>query len=394
MFKFWLVLALLSFNLTAVEIAPLFKAKMLGLSSSEFEEKHFAGFKWSDENRTTARSRSQTFEGQKLVETLAKFQNHKLVSLTAYLWTRGDSKGSLSEKEFKSRFKSYYFLVKKSCGGKAGELKRRQGLSGNKAYSWKLASHTVQLIASSVKKPFKAEYFALQMSSVSKKNRKDRKSLKTGLVKKRNGDVYVNGIPMIDQGSKGYCVCATTARVLNYYGRSATMHEIAKMAGGDPDSGTSIEDMVKSIKKIKTKLRIKLDHIKVKNMMPKIYNKYYKTKYPLDIYRFYHEYEYHDDILDILPDKTSSLRYFMRDVKRSIDKGIPIAWTMLVGIHAEKGVLAGSKVGGHMRLIIGYNEKTKEILYSDSWGPGHEVKRWPLKAAYSVTTNLIQIIPR
>ena len=28
-----------------------------------------------------------------------------------------------------------------------------------------------------------------------------------------------------------------------------------------------------------------------------------------------------------------------------------------------------------MRMIIGYNDKTKAILFSDSWGAGHELKQ-------------------
>ncbi|NJK44508.1 MAG: ABC transporter permease [Pleurocapsa sp. SU_196_0] len=35
--------------------------------------------------------------------------------------------------------------------------------------------------------------------------------------------------------------------------------------------------------------------------------------------------------------------------------------------------------GGHMRLIIGYNTKTGQLLFSDSWGAGHELKRIKLE---------------
>jgi hypothetical protein len=46
-----------------------------------------------------------------------------------------------------------------------------------------------------------------------------------------------------------------------------------------------------------------------------------------------------------------------------------------------------------MRLIIGYNDKTGEILYSDSWGAGHELKRMPLAQAVSMTTGLTTLEP-
>ena len=42
-------------------------------------------------------------------------------------------------------------------------------------------------------------------------------------------------------------------------------------------------------------------------------------------------------------------------------------------------------VGGHMRLIIGYNSIANEVLYSDSWGLGHEEKRMSLDDAWTMT---------
>jgi hypothetical protein len=46
-----------------------------------------------------------------------------------------------------------------------------------------------------------------------------------------------------------------------------------------------------------------------------------------------------------------------------------------------------------MRLIIGYNLKTREILYSDSWGAGHELKRMALDDAWAITTGLATVEP-
>ena len=52
-------------------------------------------------------------------------------------------------------------------------------------------------------------------------------------------------------------------------------------------------------------------------------------------------------------------------------------WSVLVGRVKEKPPVQGA--GGHMRLIIGYNDKTSELLYSDSWGRGHESFACPSK---------------
>jgi hypothetical protein len=46
-----------------------------------------------------------------------------------------------------------------------------------------------------------------------------------------------------------------------------------------------------------------------------------------------------------------------------------------------------------MRLIIGYNQKKKEILYSDTWGAGHELKRMPEDWAFTITHDAFFLRP-
>jgi hypothetical protein len=50
--------------------------------------------------------------------------------------------------------------------------------------------------------------------------------------------------------------------------------------------------------------------------------------------------------------------------------------------------------GGHLRLIIGYNTRTKEIIYSDTWGRGHEKKRMPIDNAFTMTRSLFSMEPK
>jgi len=46
-----------------------------------------------------------------------------------------------------------------------------------------------------------------------------------------------------------------------------------------------------------------------------------------------------------------------------------------------------------MRLIIGYNDKTEEIIFSDSWGAGHEAKRMKMSDAYKASHGLFVLKP-
>jgi hypothetical protein len=88
--------------------------------------------------------------------------------------------------------------------------------------------------------------------------------------------------------------------------------------------------------------------------------------------------------------KSDSSR-FMREVQTRIDGGVPLLWSVMLGIVKEEK--APQAFGGHMRLIIGYNAKTDEILYSDSWGFGHELKRMALPDAWTITTGVDAIEP-
>jgi hypothetical protein len=49
--------------------------------------------------------------------------------------------------------------------------------------------------------------------------------------------------------------------------------------------------------------------------------------------------------------------------------------------------------GGHMRLIIGYNKAKSEIIYTDSWGEGHSLKRMPAVEAWCMTMGMYAMIP-
>ena len=85
-------------------------------------------------------------------------------------------------------------------------------------------------------------------------------------------------------------------------------------------------------------------------------------------------------------------RDFLEAVKENIDEGIPLCWSTFIvpGV----GGSGGSEFGMHMRIITGYNTKTGEIIYSDSWGAEHEKKVMKPEDAWGITVNLIALEPR
>ena len=82
-----------------------------------------------------------------------------------------------------------------------------------------------------------------------------------------------------------------------------------------------------------------------------------------------------------------------KEIHRYIDDGIPLLWSLTLGKYPEEPSIAQQAGGGHMRIIIGYNDKTGQVLFSDSWGAGHELKRMSMDNAYSATQGLFTMSP-
>jgi hypothetical protein len=76
------------------------------------------------------------------------------------------------------------------------------------------------------------------------------KNLEKNVARDKSGDVYIRGIPMLDQGEKGYCAPATCARVLLYYGIDVDMHLVAEMMNTGRGSGTTTADLEHSLKRL------------------------------------------------------------------------------------------------------------------------------------------------
>ncbi|MCB1089133.1 MAG: C39 family peptidase, partial [Verrucomicrobiae bacterium] len=182
---------------------------------------------------------------------------------------------------------------------------------------------------------------------------------KGGIETRENGDVILANLPMVDQGPKGYCVPATMERCMRYLGIPADMYLLAMAGETQIGGGTSVELLLNNIgQDIKRKGR-KFDSW------------------------------------------TGDLK--MRDVKKHIDGGIPFVWALQstkefndlanarskarkdaadfasyaaqVKTDSESTQLPPDSDTNHVVIIIGYNEATNEIAFSDSWGERFK-ERW------------------
>ena len=226
------------------------------------------------------------------------------------------------------------------------------------------------------------------------------------------GDVYLSGIPMIDQGGKAYCAVASAARVLQNYGIEITMDDMAQLAGSSETCGTSIRRWERALKNVanahgmelRTVCAVTESEIPLSRLLydynqtardmgePELYTWDYSNAF-IDNYRaFDRDYDYPIQREAVLSDIHKG-EAFAKNVTERIDDSDPLFWSVLLGDvpeqtpYGDKMILSDGR-SGHMRLIIGYNTEREEILYSDSWGEGHELKRMDSADALSITKGL------
>jgi len=161
-----------------------------------------------------------------------------------------------------------------------------------------------------------------------------------------NGDSLIRNIPMIEQGSRGYCAMGTLSMITRYYGLNLDIDGLAAAAGyseGSPQ-GASITEI-------------------------------YKEAADLGRLRYDEEDEFD-----------------FRQVKREVDRGRPVlVWRWFSrprdAFHLEFAqqfrVEGGAALpepddesqvpwpterdGGHASLITGYNEERGEVFFTESW---------------------------
>jgi hypothetical protein len=219
-----------------------------------------------------------------------------------------------------------------------------------------------------------------------------------------SGDVWLGDVPMVDQGQKGYCVVAATERVMRYYGIAVDQQELAQAANSSAEGGTSGDAMLSTLKKLSNRLKVRVREIEkfdIKQIVELIteYNRAAKrvgtTLIPdqggtinvSDVYRSMDV----DVLREVRNKNKSDLARFSRAIQTHVDEGTPLLWMVILGKVPEPGI--PQIAGGHMRLIIGYNSKTNEVLFSDSWGAGHELKRMSASDAWTITNGAICIEP-
>ncbi|MEM9478815.1 MAG: C39 family peptidase [Verrucomicrobiota bacterium] len=391
----------------------------------EFEDK---GFEWTSAAKNVARhpgripflnKKTEEMESRRpkigeveVGETLVKFADGEVNRIDIYAYNRGDD-GPLSEHRFEQEVQMYSSLISKLTGARPQERNtaREKGLM----WTGKTAMYLLEYseTRASRSSSYRAEYVKLSiapkktgLASIGRQTVKkavDRSSLRDNVMEKDNGDVLIPNVPMVDQGAKGYCAVAASCRVLQYYGLDVTQHELAQTANTTAGGGTNPDQMMDALKKISGKYGVRvstIDEVEPRDLLRiiKDYNRTAKKVGALTV-REPNEYnlsyfvfgEFDSEALSTSRSSSSSYKRFKSEIEEHIDQGIPLLWSLMLGVIPEKNI--PQLAGGHLRLIIGYNEDTDEIIFSDSWGAGHEQKRMSTPDAFAATTSLRMIKP-
>ena len=385
-------------------------------------------FRWQSKDKSVAHypgygnSPKLSLFGMKVWEATAMFSGDNLKRVEISLYNRGDA-GRMSSDKFLDLLKNAKSKVDDWMKVKSSELAKKK-LPKNRGLIRRLAWVKDSLITilqwSSMKirgsKTLHPEYLKCVLQKFDPDNDPRKiikshkavkcKSLKSNVKTKEDGDTYIEGVPMVNQGAKGYCAVAATERIMRYFGSDIDEHDIAQLAESSARGGTNPVEMLKMLKRAGTKLRVKVrvfmkppDGRMIYKEMLKL-NKFFKRNGRSEFGRITTLEEYYLKLrknFDMYKEykcvkNKSAYKKFKSNIMKCVSQGLPMQWGVMLGLVKEKE--NPQAWGGHMRLIIGYNKKTDEIVYTDTWGPGHEFKKMPWDDAWSITTFYSVMMPR
>ena len=180
------------------------------------------------------------------------------------------------------------------------------------------------------------------------------------VTRRPNGDVIISDLPMVNQGRKGYCVPATFERLLRYYGVPADMNTLAMAGKTEAGGGTSISQIQAATYNVIADSGGAIHPRNFSGSIQEIKPLIDGGK-PLIFAHF-------------------STKEFNKRVNERMRRRIAMTnwdeWTTKFLPSMKKGApLQPDRLYGHICLIIGYNEKSREIAITDSWGP-LTTERW------------------
>ena len=450
----------------------LVRADGLWTATPDDFEKQFGArkFVWQDKERTRARFNPDkyklTLDETEVGETLVSFKNGKIASVTVSVTNKGDDNKIIDLTRFNDTTRKLRGIVSAASAVKEEPRKREEMVSknaGGGVWRSKKALYLAEWLFLPAKEeefgywtrtiPAHGEYVRLRIlppmvqlgvQQQSAKVTATRATL-TANVKREGKSAVIQNIPMVDQGSKGYCAVASFERVLRLYGAELDMHDLANLA--ETYGGTNPVKMKEAVFKVAQKMGMNTKEPiflrgKQYESLFKEYNKIARKtgKTEIDLENGASWDQVDPETLKTTRLQSPEFKKFRQEIVDSVNRGIPVMWALQLGLFwedqledsyeanrfalnkepAEDEKLSAeqekeaadqrkkemeemrknnprppsSMSGGHMRLIIGYDADKQIIYYTDSWGPGHDMKSMPIDQAYTATLAMFIIAPQ
>lgn len=349
-----------------------------------------------------------TLFGAPAYEATLEFSGDQLKGVTISIWNKGDAEQALAKGFYDEMVTKTAAAMDTSLKSRGRDLgKDNSGAAKVSRWRWETPETLALLEHSSGRdeyRDFSADFIrvrlapkGVRMDAAAATSRLGFGNLATKVKKTDNGDVYVDSVPMVDQGEKGYCAVASTERVMRYYGIQVDQHELAK-AADTSQYGTQPQDFEDALHRLQGRFKIRVkdlitfDQRDYERMMTN-YNREAKKAGGRQWQPGMYYFEFNPDIMREARCRNGAFEKFRGMIVNATSRGVPLLWALSLGRYPETGRENPQGGGGHMRTIIGYNSKTDEVIFTDSWGAGHEMKRMKGRDACASTYGLYLVEP-
>ncbi len=378
------------------------------------------GFRWTQEGQSAQASPLQgEFFGKPAYESVVRFADGVPNSINISYFNRGDTANPLNQADFESLVRELMATLTSTLRvqPRPGNTQSARSSVRDDSRIWQRPQIQFELSYSFTPprsgEPFRSEYVRLTARKFTAGEMPSHAITAVNPYTVRaqvtrdadSGDVWIQNIPMVDQGPKGYCAAATAERVLRFFGQEVDQHQIAQIANTTSGGGTSTEDLKKALSAVCRQYDFSLNtHMEwdFRDFTREIdrYNRQARKNKKQEVHiptqgiiMIAHIYQALDPetYKQSRMSRQTEVNKFKERVQKYVDAGCPLSWGVSLGMFEES---TPTGVGGHLRLIIGYNWTKNLIIYSDTWGQGHDKKHLPLDQAFTITQSLFSLEPK
>jgi hypothetical protein len=307
------------------------------------------------------------------------------------------------------------------------KVRKRKSNGGYRyAYSWKSKKYYISLISSYAigsEKNFKPRnikfsiFNRISVAAQDEKNEEDEDDTDTASSKPEDGHAAINSkitttdkgdhhltVPMIKETSAEECMTVCMKRIYKQNGikkKSKFWKKVTKnlrMKAKSPRGFKKLFIYIAQEARCRIKRLVTVDDFDDYNAITSFLRKYNEqarklekkkiTSFRINNFNKLTKVMDEEVFLKVMdnPQKTAD---FKTKICKEINAGKPVLWVAFIGVIEEtpKPIVAG----GYVRLIVGYNSKTNEMIYSDNWGKGHEMKKMSWEKAWAMTLSALAV---